>query len=122
MLNFIKGKIGDDLISFSVGDIQIPVAQKHQSLATDKLKSAETYGIRPENIKINSKDISSGLAAEVVVVEPLGSREIVILKIEDIELTADIESTGDLKSGMKVNIEIDSDHSHLFDNQGNNLL
>jgi len=122
-MNFIPVDPWDDGSGFSFGENTISIPESYRKLAPALITTATTYGVRPENIRVeNIQAWSEGIPAEVVVVEPLGSREIVIVRVGDSELTAEVESSGLLHPGIKVAIGFDDKHGHLFDGDGNNLL
>jgi len=122
-MNFIPGSVDADSRKFVSGELSFPLFKKCEELPADQLADAAVYGIRPENIRVaNVKAWSDSMPGEAVVVEPLGSREIVILKIGDIELTAEVESTGTIHAGTKVNVAFEPEHAHVFAADGRNLL
>jgi multiple sugar transport system ATP-binding protein len=122
-MNFIDGAVDVEAGKFIAGELSFPLPKECESLPSDELAEGAIYGIRPENIHIaNVKAWVDSMPGEAVVVEPLGSREIVLLKVGDIELTAEVESTGTIHAGTKVNIAFDPEHAHLFAADGMNLL
>jgi len=122
-MNFIDGSIDTDSKRFIAGELILALPEACENIPVDELGEAAVYGIRPENIRVmNEAAWSEGIPGEALVVEPLGSREIVILKIGDSELTAEVESTGTIHAGTKVSVAFDSNHAHLFARDGRNLL
>ena len=122
-MNFIDGLVDGDPPEFNAGAFVLPIPRSCSNLPAEILQSATTYGIRPENLRVeNVTAWAGGIPGEVVVVEPLGSREIVILKLGEMELVAEVESRGLLHPGTKVSVGIDQVHGHLFDRDGWNLV
>ncbi len=121
-MNFIDGCIQSGAKEFAFDTLSLPLPAGYADARVETLQRAVTYGIRPEHIKVTpSGTWSGGLQGEVVVVEPLGSREIVIVRVGERELTAEVESTGVLHPLQSVDVVIDAGHGHLFDSEGNNL-
>jgi len=122
-MNFIPVIYNNDSHNFKFGEFELPVPGRCNSLSELILKTGVSYGIRPEDIKVDPKDAwETGIPAQILVVEPLGAREIVLLKVGDTELTADVDASGHLQPDLPVNIEIDPNNAHLFDDMGNNLI
>jgi multiple sugar transport system ATP-binding protein len=117
-MNFIVGEIDPAGYKFKGKGVEFEIPKKHKALDKEKLESVRMYGIRPEHIRI----MPDGYKASLIVVEPLGNREIVILKSGESEIIADIESRGDLKAGMEIGFTVDSEHAHLFDSQGKSIV
>jgi len=121
-MNFIPVTFDPDSLKFKFEDFELPIPERCKNIVPEILALGETYGIRPENIRIGFKNAwDDGIPAEIVVVEPLGAREVVIIKIGDIELTADVEASGKLQPGLIVSLGIDGKLAHLFEAAGDNL-
>jgi multiple sugar transport system ATP-binding protein len=121
-MNFINGTVDNVSMSFRFDNLALPLSETLKSLSPDKLKAASTLGVRPEHIKVAKQDTwTNGLDAKVVVVEPLGSREIVVLMVGEKEVTAEVDSMGWLAPGLMVSIGIEPDKGHFFDGEGNRI-
>jgi multiple sugar transport system ATP-binding protein len=121
-MNFIDGTVDSTSMNFQFDNLVLPLSDTLKSLSADKLKRASTLGVRPEHIKVAKQDTwTNGLEAKVVVVEPLGSREIVVLKVGEKEMTAEVDSMGWLAPGLMVSIGIEPNQGHLFDGKGNRI-
>jgi len=121
-MNFIDTEYVPDSKNFRFGEFLVPVPARYSDLPVDALATVSTMGIRPENIRIEHDQAwSGGISGNIVVVEPLGSREIIIMNVGDRELTAEVESSGMFRPDMKVNLAFDNNHGHLFDSSGMNL-
>jgi ABC-type sugar transport system ATPase subunit len=75
-------------------------------------RSADQFdGIRPEHIKLDD----SGLKAEVVVVEPMGSETQVVVRCGGQSLTCVFRERITAKPGESIGITPDTNVTHLFD-------
>jgi len=70
------------------------------------------YGIRPSDLKLAETD--SGVAAEVVVVEPTGSETELLLKVGGAQLTMTLHGRTSKQPGDTVWLQIDASRAHLF--------
>jgi multiple sugar transport system ATP-binding protein len=125
-MNFIDGNtVVGGVKGFSIGEHVLPVPDHCLSLPDETFNSAVVYGIRPEHMKLvparGGDAFARGIPAEIIVVEPLGSRAIVILKMDGHELTAEVQPQDWLLPRGAVLVTVDSSHAHLFDREGNNL-
>jgi multiple sugar transport system ATP-binding protein len=69
------------------------------------------YGVRPEHLAIGG----SGVAAEVVVVEPMGAETELVVKVGDVLLTVLTHGRPGVQAGDQVTLQPDVAHIHLFD-------
>ncbi len=72
-----------------------------------------TYGIRPEHLALTD----SGIAAQVVVVEPTGSETHVMLRFGARELVAVFRERHDFRPGQAVHLTPEPGLVHLFDGE-----
>jgi multiple sugar transport system ATP-binding protein len=72
---------------------------------------AVTYGIRPEHIAIDE----AGIAAEVVVVEPMGAETELVVTIEGSSLTVFTHGRSAARPGDRIFLNPDPQHAHVFD-------
>jgi multiple sugar transport system ATP-binding protein len=72
---------------------------------------AVKYGIRPEHIHIGSE----GIAAEVVVVEPMGAEAELIVKVGDTPFTVKTHGRSSAKPGERISLQPDAYNAHVFD-------
>jgi multiple sugar transport system ATP-binding protein len=72
---------------------------------------AVRYGIRPEHIHIGSE----GIAAEVVVVEPMGAEAELIVKVGDTPFTVKTHGRSAAKPGERISLQPDAQNAHVFD-------
>jgi multiple sugar transport system ATP-binding protein len=69
------------------------------------------YGIRPEHLEL----AASGIAAEVIVVEPMGAETELLVKLGDTRLTVLARGRSGAGPGDKVFLAPDAANAHLFD-------
>ena len=69
------------------------------------------YGIRPEHLQI----ASDGIAAEVVVVEPMGAEAELVVKIGDASFTVVTHGRSSANPGDRIFLQPDSANAHAFD-------
>jgi multiple sugar transport system ATP-binding protein len=69
------------------------------------------YGIRPEHIDVGS----GGIAAEIVVVEPMGAETELVLQVGGASLVAVTHGRASYGPGDKIQIAPQAEHAHLFD-------
>ena len=77
-------------------------------------------GIRPELIAI-APERPDTVAARVSLIEPLGSRTIVILEAEGVELRALVQGETSVREGEAVHLRLDLGRAFFFDRAGNRL-
>jgi multiple sugar transport system ATP-binding protein len=68
------------------------------------------YGIRPVHF-----DLGSGIAAEVVVVEPMGAETELVVRIGEQSLTVTIHGRASVGPGERLLLAPNAAHAHLFD-------
>jgi multiple sugar transport system ATP-binding protein len=71
------------------------------------------YGLRPEHLE----PASTGIAAEVVVVEPMGAETEILVKVGDTNLTVITRGRSTAGPGDRVFLAPQAAHVHLFDAQ-----
>ncbi len=120
-MNFIEVGYEQGGGNFSFGGNALPVPEKYLQAGNSILESAASFGIRPEHVSIYPTG-DGAYPATVIVVEPLGSKENVLLNINGIELTSETNPGLDLKPGMEVGLGFDEKHGHLFNSEGDNLI
>jgi multiple sugar transport system ATP-binding protein len=69
------------------------------------------YGIRPEHLEL----AGSGIAAEVVVVEPMGAETELVVKVGDTSLTVMTRGRSAAGPGERIFLAPQAKHAHLFD-------
>jgi multiple sugar transport system ATP-binding protein len=69
------------------------------------------YGVRPEHLDI----ASSGIAAQVVVVEPMGAETELVVKVGDTTLNIMSRGRSNAGPGERIFLAPKANHAHLFD-------
>ena len=121
-MNFITAILrhGPDGFAAEFGTSHVPVAAHDCSALQARVNQAVTLGIRPEHVRIGGsaepgKCLSQGTAAEVQVVEALGSTIVVELAAEGASFIAEADPGIRVGIGERVAVKLDSEHIHLFD-------
>jgi len=81
------------------------------TLPEGKEGQAVKYGIRPEHIHVGSE----GIAAEVVVVEPMGAEAELIVKVGDTPFTVKTHGRSGARPGERISLQPDAHDAHVFD-------
>ncbi|HSV55048.1 MAG TPA: sn-glycerol-3-phosphate ABC transporter ATP-binding protein UgpC [Burkholderiaceae bacterium] len=71
------------------------------------------YGIRPGDISLSTN--GSGIAAQVIVVEPTGAETELLLQVGDAQLTLVMHGRTSVDADQMVMIDVDVGKAHLFD-------
>jgi len=79
-------------------------------------------GVRPEDVAVSTDTRQGWLPAEVYVVEPLGSENIVDLKVGEQIIRAKTAPTFKPQMGAPVHFSIDQARMHLFDRESEQAL
>jgi multiple sugar transport system ATP-binding protein len=74
---------------------------------------AVKYGIRPEHIGLAGE--GGGIAAEVVVVEPMGSQTELVVRVADVSLTVVTHGRANLRPGDRLSLCPEAGRAHVFD-------
>jgi multiple sugar transport system ATP-binding protein len=81
-----------------------------------------TLGIRPEGLEVRHEAAKGYLPVEAHIIEPLGSHDIVDLKIGEQMLRARTKAGYVARAGDRVFARLDPAHAHFFDAQSGNSL
>lgn len=86
-MNFLSGRLQQEngQLQMQIGDFALRPAQEMQPVLTDHSSQKMTIGIRAENMETLSEPVDDAFKVRVLVVEPLGSQNLLTVKIgEDI--------------------------------------
>lgn len=114
--NFKTGKsstkvmLGSNVVGFDF-PAELPIKISGAGGTVDQL----TLGVRPEGVLVSRKAEKSYLPVEVHLIEPLGSYDIVDLKIGSSIIRARTSSGLIVKKGEKVWARLDPSQTHFFD-------
>jgi multiple sugar transport system ATP-binding protein len=107
-MNVFQGTVDNDGVS-ALG-VHWPMPQVQHTPAPHQ---AVHYGIRPTDLRL----ADTGIAAEVVVVEPTGAETELLLRIGTQQLIAVTHGRTQAKPGDTVHLQFDPAKAHLFDGQ-----
>ncbi len=109
-MNFIAGRLGEDLMSVSTsGGVRLPL---HQVMAA-KPGAEVTYGIRPEHLAL--AEGGQGFPMVVTNVEPTGSETFVQGTVDGQVISALLRQRHAIRPGEVLNLAFQSTNGHLFD-------
>jgi ABC-type sugar transport system ATPase subunit len=110
-INLLPGKIENGKLSLTTLGISA-------DFAGNSAKEQLEVGIRPENVVITPTGQYKG---EVILTEPLGAETVIHVKCGEGEIVSMVAGLVQLKPGEPVNFDINKDHLHLFNEQGDRL-
>lgn len=110
-INLLSGKMSNRKLSLTELGIDIDI---DGILTNDQLE----VGIRPENVMITPFGKHKG---EVIITEPLGAETVIHIKCGEGEIVSMVAGLVQLNHGDKVSFDIDKNHLHLFNEQGNRI-
>jgi multiple sugar transport system ATP-binding protein len=102
-MNFIHGSIAAE--GFAAAGVTLPLPAGVAPM------SNAVYGIRPEHLSL----ADAGLAARVLLVEPMGSETQVTLKLGEQQIIGVFRERVRTQPGQMIHIQPDLNHLHLFD-------
>jgi multiple sugar transport system ATP-binding protein len=102
-MNFLPGTIRDGRFAAPGIDLPLPRIAAGNGPAI--------YGIRPEHFAI----ADGGIAAEVVVVEPMGSETQVTMKLGDVIVLGIFRERIDIEPGSHLHLALETAKAHVFD-------
>lgn len=105
-MNLIEGQIADSVFS-SAGGLKIALQLEDSGVNS----GSAVLGVRPEEISVTDE---AGLSCEIVSLEHLGNRYLLLLKIPTGE-RLQILGRGNFKIGDKLNISMESSPKFVFD-------
>ncbi|PYE86997.1 ABC transporter ATP-binding protein [Phyllobacterium leguminum] len=103
-MNFVEGTITPE--GFAAPGIVLPLPASAKGLEGQRT----IYGIRPEHFSIND----GGVAAEVVLVEPMGSETQVTMKLGATQIIGVFRERVSLEPGLTIGVRPDLANVHLF--------
>ena len=116
-MNFMDATIAEEngTVALDVGYFRVHLPRELGLRVKESGLTEVVLGIRPEHIKLVSKDEPGAAEVEVYVTEPLGGETIIDFRLGDrihkIKYLGDI----DLAPGDKIYIKLDVNHLHVFD-------
>jgi len=118
-MNFIEVTFsvrgGDYVLQSETFELRLP-KELGEVVKTKVSEGAELdLGIRPEDIIISTSEDKEAIPATVYVVEPLGSKTIINIKLNNDIIKAKVPGELLLETGSKIWIRFNLDKIHLFD-------
>ena len=118
-MNVFEGQLQRDADSDSATVLALGASWPVLGLRGGTQGQTVHYGIRPGDLKL----ADSGVAAEVVVVEPTGAETELLLQVGPegdggLQLTLVMHGRTDARPGDKVQLAIDGSKAHVFDGAG----
>jgi len=116
-MNFVNCHLDNGGITDASGAFKLPAAhiphlnERVNSAASDKL----VFGVRAENVKVETAVSTTSIRGEIVVREPMGDEMIYTIQVGDSLIRATTEPTFQLSPGEPVGLTFDADRIHLFD-------
>jgi multiple sugar transport system ATP-binding protein len=119
-MNFLRctysNEGGKSILTVGNNDFKLDLPESMGKKIKDSATQAELIlGVRSEDIFIRDEASSDTVQAEVYVVEPLGSENIIDLRIAENMIKAKTLPTVTPDIGQKVNIWFNKDRIHIFD-------
>lgn len=127
-----------------VGDIDVEISEQRADMITKQSNETQfLLGIRPEHVSVYTEPTESSVSAQVDIIEPLGSNDLLYFQLEDstnveavvsetIDISEDEQSNEEEhkvliepnsvpieyeRNTMPVHLTFDTDHIHVFDPQ-----
>lgn len=123
-MNFMKGQVQgkNGHMQVQVGDFHLSPAAAMQPLLKSYEGAPILMGIRAENMETLSKPANDALQVEVLVVEPLGSQNLLTVKIGDDLVKVSTHPTFRVQPGNDVWLRFPADKIRWVDRENGNVL
>jgi multiple sugar transport system ATP-binding protein len=117
-MQFLPARIeeGGGAILLGDGAVRVAVPKERAPLCAQHAVAAVEFGIRPEHITPQPAGAhSAAVAAQAVLVEPLGSDTLVLLRVAGQEITARFPPEARVSAGEWLTAHLAMDRFHLFE-------
>jgi multiple sugar transport system ATP-binding protein len=124
-MNFLPCRLPAERDRLLLGADGLPLSLEpatRQRLAGVPAERDLVLGVRPEDLAVSREERPGYLATEVYVVEPLGSENILDLRLAGKVLKARTAPTFQARMGEKLWVRIDPERMHLFDAESTEAL
>jgi len=111
-INLVSAERVDGVFRLTEMGIELPLED------SDHLPDHFTLGIRPEDVHLNPEGKFSG---EIGITEPLGVETVVHIHSQEGEIVSLASGLIQLKFGEPVRFDINRDHLHFFNSQGDRI-
>lgn len=123
-MNFMKGQVQgkNDHVQVQVGDFNLSPAAAMQPLLKSYVGAPILMGIRAENMETLSSHATDALQVKVLVVEPLGSQNLLTVKIGDDLVKVSTHPTFHVAPGEDVWLRFPAEKIRWVDRENGNVL
>lgn len=108
-MNFLNGSVSKGKLL--IGDQQLALSSEDKARIEDR--ADVIFGIRPEHFR--KSNYQSKLTIQCNVVEPLGAHTLVLGRVGDQKITAQVDSRFDVVAHTDVCVDVDMSQAHFFD-------
>jgi multiple sugar transport system ATP-binding protein len=116
-MNFINCRIQSEKnrLFLTAPNLRLDVSEWQKAIEKVPSGSEVTMGIRPEDLSIISEESEDVIRGEVYVVEPLGSEEIVNVKVNETMIKVKSPPNLRISPGTRARMSVNVDNLHIFD-------
>ncbi len=117
-MNFLQGslEVSDDAATVVLtGGVRLPLAPSWRTRVAGRNGLVIEFGIRPEDISVETGGEKAALSGTVVVAEPLGAETLVTFACAGGEVIARMPPSVNHRPGDSVTIYVDMQKCHVFD-------
>jgi multiple sugar transport system ATP-binding protein len=109
-MNIVKARVSPDALVITMdGGLAMPAPPSFQRAAGRDV----LMGLRAEHVALANG--GNALAARTVIVEPLGSDTLALMRIGAVEMTGRFAPDSGLVAGQAAQVALNLDHAHLFE-------
>ncbi len=122
-MNFIPARVeeGEDDYILKIGEMEYGSLDRER-FEREPTSEKVTLGIRPEKIRLRSKDDDKKLTSEVNLYEDTGANAYVHFQLNGASVQADVTEEGEWEVGEKYSFWFEKDDIKLFDEDGERIL
>ena len=123
-MNFMEGQVQrtNSKVTVYIGDFSLSPTEDMQSILMPYDGKTIVIGIRAENMETLNKPADDALQVEVLVVEPLGSQNLLTVQISDDIVKISTHPTFDISPGMDVWLRFPADKIRWVDRDSGVVL
>lgn len=123
-MNFMEGQVQrtNSKVTVYIGDFSLSPTEDMQSILMPYDGKTIVIGIRAENMETLNKPADDALQVEVLVVEPLGSQNLLTVQISDDTVKISTHPTFDISPGMDVWLRFPADKIRWVDRDSGVVL
>jgi multiple sugar transport system ATP-binding protein len=122
-MNFIPGRINRSRGQLEFTSFRYNLDAEWQGILEKELSDDELLlGIRPEDVEVHLTPVEGGVEGTVYVVEPTGKESILIVKVGDITVVADVEPDTRVEMNQKIWLTFKEQKMHIFDGKTEKMV